>query len=73
MDTDLIVLMIWIRFIYFWDTMHFDQTNTAVINSHVRIPHSTDLSLLEFRQFRLLNCFAAHGCVTEISCAVHYG
>lgn len=49
MDTDLIVLMIWIRFIYFWDMMQFDHTNTEVINSHVRIPHSTDLSLVESR------------------------
>lgn len=29
--------------------MQFDHTNTEVINSHVRIPHSTDLSLVESR------------------------
>lgn len=29
--------------------MQFDHKNTEVINSHVRIPHSTDLSLVESR------------------------
>lgn len=51
MDKDLIGLLIWLRFICFWNLI--EHPITDLINSQVEISHSDDLLLLLLLEFIL--------------------